>query len=54
MLCLVSFRLSGLKKAVVAEDFLSLVRKGGHIFNDILQILNSMDLNSLTWPVDEP
>ena len=32
MLCLVSFRLSGLKKAVVAEDFLSLVRKGGHIF----------------------
>ena len=29
MLCLVSFRPSGLKKAVVAEDFLSLVRKGG-------------------------
>ena len=32
---LLSFRLSGLKKAVVAEDFLSLVRKGGHIFNDL-------------------
>ena len=34
MLCKTSFHLSGLKKALVAEDFLSLVRKGGHIFND--------------------
>ena len=34
MLCETSFCLSGLKKALVAEDFLSLVRKGGHIFND--------------------
>ena len=34
MLCETSFCLSSLKKALVAEDFLSLVRKGGHIFND--------------------
>ena len=32
----VSLRLSRLKKVVVAEDFLSLVRKREHIFNDIV------------------
>ena len=41
MLCETSFCLSGLKKALVAEDFLSLVRKGGHIFNDILYFVTS-------------
>ena len=39
MLCKVSFRPSGLKQAVVAEDLRSLVRKGRHIFNDIVLIL---------------
>ena len=34
MFCETSFCLSSLKKALVAKDFLSLVRKGGHIFND--------------------
>ena len=51
MLCETSFCLSGLKKALVAEDFLSLVRKGGHIFNDTVQILKyyAFKLTDLTY-----
>ena len=51
MLCETSFCLSGLKKALVAEDFLSLVRKGGHTFNDTVEILKyyAFKLTDLTY-----
>ena len=51
MLCKVCFR-HGMKKAVVAENLESLVKKGRHIFNEIvlINISNSARLDlSMTY-----